>query len=112
MSMRAILPLLLLALAPAAARAADPVKLVLKDHRFAPDHVQVPAGERLRLEVANQDSTPAEMESYDMKFEKIVVPGGHIAVSAGPLKPGTYKFFDDYHPDTAQGTVTAVEQVK
>jgi hypothetical protein len=28
---------------------------------------------------------------------------------AGPLKPGTYKFFDDYHPDTATGTITAIE---
>ena len=25
-------------------------------------------------------------------------------------KPGTYKFFDDYHPDTAVGTLTAVEK--
>jgi len=29
---------------------------------------------------------------------------------AGPLKPGTYKFFDDYHPDTAVGTLTVVEK--
>ena len=43
-----------------------------------------------------------------MKFEKIVVSGGHIRVFAGPLHPGTYKFFDDYHPDTATGTITAV----
>jgi Cupredoxin-like domain len=42
-----------------------------------------------------------------MKFEKIVVSGGRIAVFAGPLHPGTYKFFDDYHPDTATGTITA-----
>ncbi|MGH8393731.1 MAG: cupredoxin domain-containing protein [Pseudomonas sp.] len=27
---------------------------------------------------------------------------------AGPLHPGTYTFFDDYHPDQAKGTVTAV----
>jgi len=69
----------------------------------------VPAGERFRIEVENQDPTPAEFESNDLRIEKIVVPGGRIAVMAGPLKPGTYKFFDDYHPDEAKGTLTAVE---
>jgi hypothetical protein len=88
-------------------RAADPVQLVLANHRFQPDHLTVPAGERFRIELTNQDETTDEFESYDMKFEKIVVSGGHIAVFAGPLHPGTYKFFDDYHPDTATGTITA-----
>jgi hypothetical protein len=93
--------------APPLARAADPVQLVLSQHRFQPDHVTVPAGERFRIELTNQDDTVDEFESYDMKFEKIVVSGGRIAVFAGPLHPGTYKFFDDYHPDTATGTITA-----
>ncbi len=92
--------------------ASEPVKLTLKDHRFTPDADSVPAGQRFRIELSNQDSTSDEFESYDMKFEKIVVPSGKIAVNAGPLHPGTYKFFDDYHPDTATGTVTAVEQKK
>ena len=35
------------------------------------------------------------------------MPGAKITVFAGPLKPGTYKFFDDYHPEQAKGTVTA-----
>jgi hypothetical protein len=98
------------ALLPAAgaALAADPVTLTLKDHRFAPSEVSVPAGERFRIEVENKDATPAEFESADLRVEKIVVPGGKIAVTVGPLKPGIYKFFDDYHPDTATGTMTAV----
>ncbi|HJS86569.1 MAG TPA: cupredoxin domain-containing protein [Acetobacteraceae bacterium] len=104
-----VLVLACLAAAPVSARAADPIALVLRDHRFTPDHLEVPAGQRLRIEVTNQDATPAEFESFDMKVEKIVVPGGKITVSAGPLRPGTYKFFDDYHPDAATGTITAVE---
>jgi len=90
--------------------AADPLTLTLKDHRFTPSEVTVPAGERLRIEVVNQDATPAEFESNDLRVEKIVVPGGKIAVMTAPLKPGTYRFFDDYHPDTATGTITAVER--
>ena len=88
--------------------AADPVTLTLKDHHFAPSELRVPAGERFRIEVENKDATPAEFESSDLRVEKIVVPGGKIAVMVGPLKPGIYKFFDDYHPDTATGTMTAV----
>ena len=88
--------------------AADPVVLTLKDHHFTPSEVTVPAGERFRIEVQNQDATPAEFESNDLRVEKIVVPGGKIVVTAGPLKPGTYKFFDDYHPNLAKGTLTAV----
>jgi len=94
----------------AGALAADPVMLTIKNHLFVPSEVSVAAGERFRIEVANQDSTPAEFESADLRVEKIVVPGGKIAVMAGPLKPGIYKFFDDYHPDTAKGTLTAVER--
>src|SRR5216684_3881994 len=90
------------------APAAETVTLMIKNHQFTPTELIVPAGERFRIEVENQDSTPAEFESTDLRVEKIVVPGGKISVMAGPLKPGTYKFFDDYHPDTAYGTITAV----
>lgn len=88
--------------------AAEVVTLSIKDHRFTPNELTVPAGERFRLEVENRDSTPAEFESSDLRIEKIIVPGGKITVMAGPLKPGIYIFFDEYHPDTAKGTITAV----
>jgi len=83
-------------------------KLTIKDHSFAPSDLTVPAGQRFVIEVENLDPTPAEFESADLRVEKIVVGGGKIVVRAGPLKPGTYKFFDDYHPDAAKGTITAV----
>lgn len=95
--------------APTLTLAADPVVLTIKDHQFTPSEVSVPAGERLRIEVENRDPTPAEFESSDLRVEKIVVPGGKIVVMAGPLKPGTHQFFDDYHPDTAKGALIAVE---
>ena len=90
------------------AMAADPVTLVLKEHKFIPADVTVPSGVRFHIQVTNQDDTPAEFESNDLRVEKIAAPGISITVIAGPLKPGTYKFFDDYHPDLATGTVTAV----
>ena len=103
------LPLLAI-LAAVPACAAEPVRLTLKNHQFTPATVDVAAGQRFRIEVANQDVTPAEFESSDLRAEKIVVPGGKVAVMAGPLKPGTYSFYDDYHPDVAKGTVVVTEQ--
>jgi hypothetical protein len=97
------------AAAPGDSFGAEPIQLTIKDHQFSPAEISVPANERFRIEVANQDPTPAEFESSDLRAEKIVVPGGRISLAAGPLKPGIYTFFDDYHPDTAKGTITAID---
>ena len=80
--------------------------LSLKDKTFTPAALAVPAGQRFRITLTNVNATAAEFESYDMKFEKIVVPAGSATVFAGPLRAGTYKVFDDYQPDAA-GIVTA-----
>ena len=89
--------------------AAEPIRLTIKNHRFSPDKVTVPVGQRLQIEITNADTTPEEFESSDLRVEKIIVPGGKITVSVSPLKARVYKFFGDYHPDTATGTLTAVE---
>ncbi|WP_395609979.1 cupredoxin domain-containing protein [Pseudomonas sp. B22129] len=103
-------PALLLALtgASCAAHADQVITLAVQNHTFSPSTFTVPAGERFRIQLTNNDDSVDEFESYDMKFEKIVVPGNTITVFAGPMHPGTYSFFDDYHPDQAKGTVTAV----
>ena len=105
-----LLSLLTVSTLTSPAEAADPVALTLKNNRFTPNAVTVPAGERLRIDVKNEDAMPAEFESHDLRIEKIVAGGAQISVMVGPLKPGTYKFFDEYHPDTAQGTLTAVKK--
>jgi hypothetical protein len=89
------------------ALAAPAAELILSGHRFSPAAITVPAGERFKIAVTNHDSTPDEFESPDLRVEKIVVPGQTIIVSAGPLKPGSYKFYDDYHPETANGIAEA-----
>jgi hypothetical protein len=85
---------------------ADPIELQLADHKFIPSEIAAPANQKFQIKVTNHDETPAEFESHDLKVEKIVVPGGSVTVTAGPLKPGKYQFFDDYHPDDAIGAVT------
>jgi hypothetical protein len=97
-----------LALVPASF-AADPVefKLVIKDHRFRPAELKVPAGQKIRLVVENQDPTPEEFESYTLNREKIVPGKSKITVMVGPLKPGRYEFFGEFNMDTAQGVLVA-----
>ncbi len=90
--------------------AMDVVRLTLEQHRFQPDQATVAAGQRFQIEVTNQDPTPSEIESRELRIEKIVPPGSKVTVSAGPLRPGRYQFFDEYHPETATGTIIAVER--
>ncbi len=80
------------------ALAADPqVTIVLKDHQFTPHDVPVPAGVKVELLIQNQQDVMAEFESTKLHREKIVQPGSQISVFVGPLDPGQYEFFDDFH---------------
>lgn len=95
---------LLVAAVASPARAADPeYRLVIKDHRFAPAELVVPAGQKVKLVVENQDPTPEEFESYALNREKIVPGNGKIVVFVGPLKPGRYEFFGEFNAKTARG---------
>jgi plastocyanin len=81
--------------------------LTLKDHAFTPTTLEIPAGKEVKVVVKNLDATAEEFESYDLNREKIVAGNGEITVSIGPLKAGTYKFFGDFHQDSANGTIVA-----
>lgn len=81
--------------------------LVIKDHRFAPAELKVPAGEKIKLIVDNQDVTPEEFESHDLKREKIIQGKNKGTVLVGPLKAGTYRFFGEFNQETAQGVLIA-----
>jgi high-affinity iron transporter len=89
------------------ARADDVLKLEFRQHRFVPDHIVVPANVKFKLMVKNNDDTADEFESVDLNREKLVTPGQTVTVFLGPLTPGTYKFFGDFHQDTAQGVMVA-----
>ncbi|HYG91032.1 MAG TPA: cupredoxin domain-containing protein [Azospirillum sp.] len=81
--------------------------VVIKDHKFQPATLEVPAGQKLVLIVENQDATAEEFESTDFKAEKIIGGGRTARVNVAPLKPGTYKFFGEFNMETAQGTLIA-----
>jgi len=100
-----LLPLTFLIVAGTAAAQDPSYTLVIKDHRFQPTEVEVPAGQKVALIVKNNDSTPEEFESTELRREKVVAGGDQITVYIGPLKPGRYEFFGDFNPTTARGHI-------
>ena len=100
-----ILPLLL----TASLRADDATfQLKISNHLFYPDTLTVPAGTRVKVIIENQDPTPEEFESFELNREKIIMGNTTATVFIGPLKPGTYPFFGEFNPETAQGKIIAV----
>ena len=99
--------LVVLGLIAGAAGAADvpEYKLVIKDHKFQPAELKVPANTKFKVLVSNRDATPSEFESNEFNREKIVLPNSEVTVFIGPLDKGTYKFFDDFHQDTGNGVL-------
>ena len=92
---------------PAAAEDRAEFTITIKDHKFEPAELIVPAGQKVKLKVVNADATPEEFESHELNREK-VIPGNTTAnVFVGPLTPGEYPFFGEFNPKTAQGKLVA-----
>lgn len=79
--------------------------LTIKDHKFEPATLELPADTKIELRVKNVDATPEEFESIELHREKIIPGGEEATLYVGPLKPGTYGFFGEFNPDTAQGKI-------
>lgn len=90
-----------------APQAADEFLITIKDHRFQPAEIKVPANKRVVITVVNDDATPEEFESKPMKVEKIIPGKSKGIVRIGPLAPGRYSFVGEYHESTAKGVVIA-----
>jgi hypothetical protein len=84
-----------------------PYTLIIKDHMFQPAEIEIPADKKIALIVKNEDPTPEEFESVELRREKVVPGGEQITVYIGPLKPGRYEFFGDFNPTTARGHIVA-----
>jgi len=80
--------------------------ILIKNHQFNPSQLSVPAGQKLQITVDNQDPTPEEFESFDLDREQVVEGNKKIIVYIGPLKPGTYKYWADFHKDST-GVIVA-----
>jgi heme/copper-type cytochrome/quinol oxidase subunit 2 len=104
----ALLTLALVLATGTSAGAQEPAyTLVIKDHQFQPTEIEIPAGKKIALLVKNNDTTPEEFESTELRREKVVAGGEQITVYIGPLRPGKYEFFGDFNPKTARGHIIA-----
>ena len=92
---------------PLVQAADNEVILTVKNHLFTPSEIKVPANQRIKLKVHNQDNTPEEFESHSLNREKLIPAGTKAVIYIGPLKPGRYDFFGEFNPSTAKGVVIA-----
>ena len=103
----ATLALLLAATGNASADDMPTFHLLMKDGRLFPETLEVPANTRFRLTVKNEGPGAAEFESLELRKELVLAPGVSRNLVFNPMKPGSYKFFDEFHQETAQGRIVA-----
>ncbi len=92
---------------PSMAAIAQELNLVIRNHKFEPEEIRVPAGKRVSIYVTNEDTTPEEFDSPALKIEKVIPGKSKGLVRIGPLAPGRYEFIGEFHADTAKGVVIA-----
>ena len=92
---------------PAQAQDLPSFTLSIKAGRFYPETIEVPANTKFRLLIKNEGPGPEEFESAELRKEKVLAPGVQSFLIFQPLKPGSYPFFGEFHPETAQGRIVA-----
>jgi plastocyanin len=97
--------LLIVLLQPLGALAEDYVVIIIKNHKFQPAEITIPAGKKMELIIHNQDATPEEFESHELNREKIIAGNSKARIFIGPLAPGRYPFFGEFNEATAQGVI-------
>ena len=92
---------------PVAADDVPTFEITIKNHKFEPPTLEVPANKKIKLIVKNQDATPEEFESYELNREKVIAGNSQAIIFIGPLDPGTYPYFGEFNMATAQGKIIA-----
>ncbi len=87
------------------AAADEEIALTIQEHRFIPNEINIKSGTKVKLVVTNKDKGAEEFESSDLNREKLIHPGQSITIHLPQLKPGTYEFFGEFHPETAKGKI-------
>lgn len=100
--------LLVGAIAQTARTAEEPTfRIEFDNGRIAPRRLEVPARTRIRLQLVNNGDTPAEFESVELRKETVLAPKSQSVMVIRTLDPGTYSFFDDFHPGAPPAVLVA-----
>ena len=81
------------------------ISISVKDNKFQPAEIEVPANTPVVIKIKNLDPKPMEFESKALRFEKIIPGGGEATINVRAQKPGRYEFFDEFHEDTTRGAL-------
>jgi plastocyanin len=81
------------------------VEITIKDHKFEPSALKLPAAKHIKLSVKNLDASAEEFESKDLGIEKVIAGNSDATIRVKPLAAGTYIFYGEYHEDTAKGQI-------
>jgi hypothetical protein len=82
-------------------------ELRIKNHKFDKETMIVEANKKFKLKIINEDPSSEEFESLSMVVEKFIGPKKSITVTIGPLRPGTYDYFGEFHASSCKGVLTA-----
>ncbi|WP_349254877.1 cupredoxin domain-containing protein [Thalassotalea castellviae] len=79
--------------------------LTIENHIFSPSELTIPANSKVKLIIYNKDNVSEEFDSFDLNREKVLFPGRKTTIFVGPLSPGRYEYFGEYHPNIARGVI-------
>ncbi len=89
------------------AYSANECDIVIKNRKFADGNLkmtktqdcqfELKSGEKIRLNICNQDNSVAEFESHDLHIEKILSANKSTVITIKPLKTGQiYNFVEEF----------------
>ena len=81
------------------------VEIHFQNGTITPLELNLTAGETVTLVIRNLGKTPVEFESRLLHAEKIIPPGKDVSVELKDPRPGSYDFFDDFHPGAGKGAI-------
>ena len=79
--------------------------VILKNHLFYPAEMTIPSNKKIKFIIDNQDDSIEEFDSFSLNREKVLFPKRKSIIYIGPLTPGRYDFFGEYHPSSARGAI-------
>lgn len=79
----------------------------LKNNTFSPQILYIPANKKIKIRIINLDDESEEFDSFDLNREKVLFPNKTATIYVGPLAPGEYHYFGEFHPNIAKGIIVA-----
>ena len=83
--------------------------LTIENHVFSPTKLVIQANEKVMLKITNKDPVAEEFDSFDLNREKVIFAGKQATIYIGPLEPGIYEYFGEFHPNSARGEIIVEE---